>query len=107
MNAAEVVELLKNKGIIRTQSAIKRAATKYNLYNDVDSPRPGLDPKKISRFVNAVCSPLRVSKIAHEAGCSYSKVNYYIMKYRIATRKEFGIILLKNKKDLSYVKSNL
>ena len=107
MNIPDVVELLKQNGVIRTESAVKFIAKKYGLYNKSDSPRPGLDTKIVSRFVKISSSPLRVAEIARGAGTTYSKVNYYILKHRIAVVKEFGVTLLKNKKDIEYVKSFL
>jgi len=108
MNAADVVRLLSAGGIKRSESSIKYIAHKYDLYNSRElSIRSGLDPCKIKKLVGALTSPLRVAAIAHNASVSYSKVNYYIMKYKIPTVKIYGTILLKNKKDLDYVKSFL
>lgn len=108
MNAADVVKLLEEKDVKRSVSSIWNAAHKYNLYNSKDkSLRSGLDPKKMKDWVGVVTSPLRVAEIARQSDTTYSKVNYYIMKYKIPTVKTYGVHLLKNKKDLNYVKSFL
>lgn len=107
MNAGEVVKLLKEKGMVRSEATVKYLAAKYKLYNDVDSPRPGLNPKKIKKLIKVLSSSHRVAEIARSSGVSYSKVNYYILKYRIPTIKEFGVMLIRSKKDVEYVKSLL
>lgn len=107
MNIPDVVELLKQNGIIRTESAIKFIAKKHGLYNKSDSTRPGLDSKKVATFVTVASSPLRITEVARKSGTTYSKVNYYILKHRIAVVKEFGVTLFKNKEDVKYVKSFL
>lgn len=107
MNIPEVVALLESKGVARTESAIKFIASKHGLYNEGNSPRPGLDPKKVKQYVDVASSSLRVAEIARTMGVTYSKVNYYILKHRITTVKLYGIALFRNKKDAEYVKSFL
>lgn len=108
MNAADVVKLLEKKGITRSESSIKYIARKYGLYLSEDpASRTGLDPKKVQVLVGVLSSPLRVAEIARQCSVTYSHINYYIMKYKVPVRKICGISVLKNKKDLDYVKSFL
>lgn len=107
MNAKDVVVLLKEKGVERTEAAIKYIGTKFDLYNDNGKARPGIDPKKADKLIAVLTSPNRVAEIAKDCNCSYSRVNYYILKHHIATEKIFGNVVIKDKKDTEYVKNIL
>lgn len=107
MNVADVVNLLEKNGVKRTTHAIKYLASKFNLYNDNNKARPGLDPNKIKKLVAVLTSPNRVAEIARQYNCSYSKVNYYILKNHIAIEKIYGNVIIKKDKDAEYVKSFL
>jgi hypothetical protein len=110
MNAGDVVKLLEQEGIVRTESSIKFLASKFNLYKDVDKsvePYPGFDPEKVADLVRVFTSPLLLTSIASLKGVSRDKVNYICLSRYIPLEKRYGKVMLKNEGDLERVYSEL
>lgn len=109
MNAGDVVKLLKDKDIVRTEASVKFLAHKYNMYLTRTNltPRPGLDPAKAKDLVKVLSSNLLLANIAATMDVSLSQVDYYIKKGYIHTKTQYGRKLLKNEKDLEYVRTQL